>query len=121
MHNGAMVVDADAHHMEPSDLWEKYIDKRFKSVAPRVTKLEHASRTKWTVEGEPVLAEKGRYKSSSKSLVQVQAAAVERHAKRLMEANYAAWARLADMDDFGVDAQILFPSRGGQIIGRDFK
>ena len=28
------VVDADGHVLEPPDLWERYIDPRFKAAAP---------------------------------------------------------------------------------------
>jgi predicted TIM-barrel fold metal-dependent hydrolase len=40
--------------------------------------------------------------------------------KRVAESGYAAPERLMDMDDKGVDVQIIFPSRGGQMVGRDF-
>ena len=33
--SGFKVFDSDMHIMEPPDLWERYIDMRFKSRAPR--------------------------------------------------------------------------------------
>ena len=33
--NGFKIIDSDMHIMEPPDLWEKYIDSRFKARAPR--------------------------------------------------------------------------------------
>ena len=35
MKNGFKIIDSDMHIMEPLDLWEKYIDPRFKERAPR--------------------------------------------------------------------------------------
>ena len=34
-------VDADGHILEPSDLWEKYIDPKFRDVALRIVKDEN--------------------------------------------------------------------------------
>jgi uncharacterized protein len=33
--NGFKIIDSDMHIMEPPDLWERYIDKKFKDRAPR--------------------------------------------------------------------------------------
>ena len=33
--NGFKIIDSDMHIMEPPDLWERYIDKKFKARAPR--------------------------------------------------------------------------------------
>ena len=35
MKQGYRVVDADAHVIEPADLWERYIDAEFRDRAPR--------------------------------------------------------------------------------------
>ena len=32
--NGFLVFDSDMHIMEPPDLWQRYIDERYKSAAP---------------------------------------------------------------------------------------
>ena len=34
------VVDADGHILEPLDLWEKYMDPKFRDRAPRIVKGE---------------------------------------------------------------------------------
>ena len=36
MRNGFKVADTDTHQMEPTRIWEQYIDDRFKSAAPRL-------------------------------------------------------------------------------------
>ena len=33
--NGFKIFDSDMHIMEPPDLWERYIDDKYKSRAPR--------------------------------------------------------------------------------------
>lgn len=32
--NGFKVLDSDMHILEPADLWQRYIDKKFKHRAP---------------------------------------------------------------------------------------
>src|SRR4051812_13701417 len=34
------VIDADGHILEPLDLWDKYIDPKFRDRAPRIVKQE---------------------------------------------------------------------------------
>src|SRR3954463_15825513 len=36
MWNGYRVVDADAHMHEPQDMWEKYVEPRYRAQAPKV-------------------------------------------------------------------------------------
>jgi len=33
--NGMKVLDSDMHLMEPVDLWQRYVDAKFTSEAPR--------------------------------------------------------------------------------------
>jgi uncharacterized protein len=35
------VIDADGHILEPLDLWDKYIDRKFRDRAPKVVKAEN--------------------------------------------------------------------------------
>ena len=35
MKNGFKILDSDMHLMEPVDLWERYIDVKYKADAPR--------------------------------------------------------------------------------------
>ena len=32
--NGFKVLDSDMHILEPADLWQRYIDKKFRHLAP---------------------------------------------------------------------------------------
>jgi predicted TIM-barrel fold metal-dependent hydrolase len=120
MLNGMKIVDADAHHMEPDDLWVKHIDPRFKAAAPVMGVSPSGKRT-LMIEGEPAVREAGRYKSSSAEVGKKISAIMGSTFKRLAAANFSAEARLMDMDEAGVDAQIIFPSRGGQVVGREYR
>ena len=59
--NGFKIIDSDMHIMEPPDLWEKYIDKKFRDRAPRgVTsknvrdlRLVHPDGTEWAHKSTP--------------------------------------------------------------------
>ena len=35
------VIDADGHILEPLDLWEKYMDPKFRDRAPKIVKGEN--------------------------------------------------------------------------------
>src|SRR5438876_2694073 len=39
MKNGFKVIDSDMHIMEPVDLWDKYMDSRFKERGPRPVRV----------------------------------------------------------------------------------
>ena len=39
MLQGLPVIDVDSHVMEPDDLWERYIDKRFADRAPKSRRI----------------------------------------------------------------------------------
>jgi hypothetical protein len=39
MKNGFKVIDSDMHIMEPLDLWDKYMDARFKDRGPRSVRV----------------------------------------------------------------------------------
>ena len=45
--NGFLVFDSDMHIMEPPDLWQKYIDEKYKVHAPRGLTSENLKQ--WTL------------------------------------------------------------------------
>jgi predicted TIM-barrel fold metal-dependent hydrolase len=120
MRNGMKIADADAHHIEPDDLWERYLEPRFRAEAPRLARRPDG-REGWMVEGDTLVRESGAYKTSTGAKAKRVRDIMAQNFKRLIEAAYGAEARLMDMDDQGVDVQIIFPSRGGQVVGRDFR
>src|SRR5260370_7748031 len=61
MRDGCKIVDVDTHLMEPDYVFEKYIDERYKSQAPKMGIAPESGRRTFLVEGEPFTREKGKY------------------------------------------------------------
>ena len=61
MKNGFKIADIDTHLMEPDYVFEKYIDERYKSAAPKMGVAPESGRNTFLVEGEPFTREKGKY------------------------------------------------------------
>ncbi len=119
MRNGYRILDTDSHQMEPPDIWRRYIDPKFADQAPYLADLGHG-RPGLFVEGEPITKQDGSYPMASKEFHQAAAKGMEKHAKSRAAA-FSAEARVGDMDQHGVDAQVLYPTVGGQMLGREFE
>lgn len=117
MRNGIRVVDTDCHQMESPTLWQEWIEPRYRDAAPR--REERGGRATLVVEGESLVSE-GKYPFHTPDFLAALARGMQRF-KRVSEARYAPAARLSDMDENGVDVQILYPTVGGQLLGREFR
>src|SRR6202158_1904325 len=117
MRDGRKIVDADTHQMEPPSMWERYIDPRFRLSAPRVEKTE--GRQAMAVEGES-LTNEGKYPFSTPEFLAALMRGMQRF-ERARTAGFNAESRLQDMDAEGTDVQILYPTVGGQLLGREFR
>ena len=117
MRNGHLVIDTDCHQIEPPDLWVEHIEPAFRDRAPRPGDY-HGTRT-MMVEGEPFTDEESGYRFHSPEFLAALRRGMERFG-RLREGGFGAAARLADMDEHGVDVQVLYPTSGGQMLGRVF-
>ena len=51
--NGMKVLDSDMHLMEPVDLWDRYIDGKFKAMAPRGLTSEKSAIFAWPIPRRP--------------------------------------------------------------------
>ena len=116
MRNGCKVVDTDCHQMEPPSMWRDFIDPRFADYAPAVDRAGGFPTMK--VEGESLTAE-GKYPFSTPEFLAALARGMQRF-ERTRSAGFDAASRLQDMDEQGVDVQILYPTVGGQLLGREF-
>jgi predicted TIM-barrel fold metal-dependent hydrolase len=104
--------------MEPQSMWETYIDPRFRSEAPRLREV--GPHRTMTVEGEPLTAQYGKYPFASAEFLAALARGMQRF-KQARLAGFDAESRLRDMDEGGVDVQILHPTVGAQLLGRELK
>ena len=119
MRDGLQVLDTDAHQMEPASIWQEYIDPTFVDRAPQVGDFGNGQRG-MMVEGEPITKQDGSYPMNSAEFHAATRKAMQRFAKT-REAGFSNEARLSDMDEQGVDAQVIYPTVGGQILGKPFK
>ncbi len=118
MRNGFQVLDTDSHQMEPSSIWSDYIDANFADRAPTIGDIGHG-RKGMVVEDEPIAKQDGSYPMHSKEFLEAAGRAMERF-KRARDAGYSPEARITDMDEQGVDAQVIYPTVGGQMLGKTF-
>ena len=119
MRNGYRIIDTDSHQMEPPTMWADYIDPSYADRAPAVG--EYGSGRKGVmVEGEPITKQDGSYPMDSKEFLEAAAEAMKRF-ERARSTGFSPQSRLEDMDEQGVDAQVLYPTVGGQILGKPFK
>jgi predicted TIM-barrel fold metal-dependent hydrolase len=113
--DGLKILDSDMHLMEPVDLWERYLDSRFKSEAPRGLtsvnvrdlRMAHPGGRLW---GLPPThgqrnSNQGRNFSKNQEIYRS-------HAER----GWTADVQLEAMDIEGIDAAVLYPTRGLQVL-----
>src|SRR5919108_5408588 len=104
--NGFRLVDAEMHVMEPTDLWERYIDPEFKARAPR-----RLNERRWdirtVVEGEVMAAMVG---GDWPALTDAEEKALgDRYAEEIAR-NFDPASQVLAMDKEGLDLAILFPT-----------
>src|ERR1700680_4372392 len=104
--NGFKLIDAEMHVMEPTDLWQRYIDPEFRARAPR-----RLDERRWDirtlVEGE-VMAQipGGDWPALSDA---EEKALAERYAEEIAR-NFDPESQIRAMDKEGLDLAILFPT-----------
>src|SRR6266849_2873470 len=120
MRNGFKILDTDAHMMEPEWMWERYTEDAYKSQAPKMGKAPGSGRRAYIVEGESFVREQGKYPMAAPAFLKGVAKAMERFS-RARDMGFSAQSRLQDMDEQGVDVQIVYPTAAGQMLGREFR
>jgi predicted TIM-barrel fold metal-dependent hydrolase len=112
MKDGFRVVDADAHVIEPDDLWARYFDASLRDRAPRHLNRAFAIQ----VDGVPINTPADWETETSAEQTARRDERISATFAELFPAAYArgfdAVAQLADMDVEGVDLAFLYPSYG---------
>ena len=106
------VVDADGHILEPLDLWNNYIDPKFRDRAPRIVKGDNGK--------ERLVIEEHMVGDSRISIGRIGGvgarqgivAADTLEYKDGKPGGFDPHARIPDMDADGIDAVFLYPSLG---------
>ncbi len=106
----SIVIDCDSHVMEPADLWQNYLEPRFRD---RAIRIELRDGVEHLIIGEVsvlagVLAGLG---GAHRNRAELFSGAL-RYADGCEPASYDPHARAKLLDDWGVDRGVLFPTIG---------
>ena len=103
------MVSADTHIIEPPDLWTSHTDKAFRDRAPSVRR-EHDGDW-WYIEGERTLSFAGGAQSGDRfeKPLELRSGA---YFNEVRPGGYEPNAHLADNENDGVYASLLFPTEG---------
>jgi predicted TIM-barrel fold metal-dependent hydrolase len=108
------LISTDDHVIEPPDVWEGRLEKRFQERAPRVVDVDGEER--WLFDGDK-LVNLGLTVMAGKQFEEYSPKAAR--LCEMLPGCYDPKARLADMDRDGVEAQVLFPTvpgMGGEVL-----
>src|SRR5207302_7348606 len=105
------VIDADGHILEPLDLWDKYIDPKFRDRAPRIVKMENGK--------ERLVIEEHAVGDGQRGIGRIGAVGARQgivddtmEYKDGKPGGFDPHKRIPDMDADGIDAAFLYPSLG---------
>jgi uncharacterized protein len=112
MKNGFKVMDSAMHIIAPPDLWQRYIDAKFKDQAPRRTTDAVADLAMVGPDGTPW----GRRPTNVRDVNQHRRGrSFDRNQERFKPYEEMGWtgeAQLQGMDAEGIDVAVIYPSRG---------
>ncbi len=113
MESTSLVVDCDSHVMEPPDLWERYLEPEFKNRAIRIARDPADGMEVLLVDNQPllrgVLAGLGGANLERPKLLVPGAVP---YLEGCPPASYVPEERIRMLDEWGVDAGVLFPTVG---------
>jgi predicted TIM-barrel fold metal-dependent hydrolase len=105
MWNGYKVIDADAHMHEPADMWERYLERDYRSLAPRVAYMNGTFMV-YEPDGKIIPKNEKQLKGPPKESFEV----LEERCGEAFRTWWAPETRLRDMDRYGWDMQVLLPT-----------
>ena len=124
MKEGYRFVDCDMHIMEPTDLFEKYLDPAFK---PRITSAMQPvdggstgmrRRPLWFFDGAPT-SNDGNVSQYNRIRGPLIGARGNKNVMFAVERGYDAEAQIIGMEMEGIDIAVLFPTAGLSFLARD--
>ena len=115
MKNGFKVLDSDMHILEPADLWQRYIDAKFKHLAPIGT-TDHVRDLRLV---GPDGSAWGRPMDPPAGTLPAPGHIFHKNQKLFKSHNERGWSpqvQLEAMAEEGIDLAILYPSRGLNVL-----
>jgi uncharacterized protein len=113
--SGFKVFDSDMHILEPADLWQRYIDKKFRHLAPIGT-TDHVRDLRMV---GPDGQAWGRPSDPPAGTIPPPGHLFDRNQKLFrphMERGWTSQVQLEAMDEEGIDVAVLYPSRGLNVL-----
>ncbi len=112
---GFKVFDSDMHIMEPPDLWTRYIDPEFKDRAPRGITSANVRDLRIQFPDEPPVERRRPFGTIERGHnFEKNQVLYKDHAER----GWGPDCQLEAMDVEGIDAAVLFPTRGLSVLTR---
>ena len=108
--NGFKVLDSDMHILEPPDLWQRYIDPKYRDIAPQGVVSQSVTELRTVMPGVDPPPRKPNI-SGGHNYERNQALYAD-HAAR----GWTSDCQLEAMDIEGIDVAVLFPSRGLSVL-----
>ena len=109
--NGYRVMDSDMHVMEPPDLWQRYIEPRFRDRAPVGTQ-NYLVDLHLMHDGEVISRFKRPMEGKDKVVAQCKRFGRLEQYLDFDKRGWDAHTQIEAMDAEGIDVAILFPTRG---------
>ncbi len=112
--DGFLVFDSDMHIMEPPDLWQRYIDDRYKSAAPIGTTSENVRDlgVRWPDMPDNFRGARGINREGHN---------YEKNQVLYLDHSQRGWdssCQMEAMEMEGIDVAVMFPSRGLSVLTR---
>jgi predicted TIM-barrel fold metal-dependent hydrolase len=106
------VIDSDGHVIEPMDIWEKYIDPKFRDRTPKMV-TGAAGNEQLVLEGQLLSGEKSAFGAAGHiGLSHEKQEWKSLHFAEGRRGGFDPHARIADLDLDGIDAVFLYPTVG---------
>ena len=106
------VIDADGHILEPLDIWDNYMDPKFRDQAPRLVIENETGKEKLDVEGQLLGSQQGMGGIGGVGARQGEVNSGEMKYEEGKPGGFDPHKRIPDMNLDGIDAAFLYPSMG---------